>query len=525
MASNLAQPPGAVGRSREPAGRRVLYAVLLVAAGGAIVANEGFRGWMTQRWSAVLTGAAVAVLVGVAVSIVAQWPKMRQVPAKGAAIVAVGLSLIGLFLASVIVMPSRWQLVTLRSVVLVVLIVFPTLMWWLFLSSKRESLLNEFLSDLRRLGLLDLRPDGHETEAMRNTRVSSYLQKFEASYGTLRPQVHHDVHSGHIRPYTSNDERASDQQPLATAAVPIYFNSVVLAVGWLVTLPPIETFPATPPTPSEPRWLLAFAPNVTAVTAAFMGAYFFSIQMLFRRYVRGDLRGSAYIAVTVRVVLAVVGIWTLQAVATALSWKQGYELILAGFAVGVFPFVAWQIIRAAACRMFRTQLPTLDSRLPLDNLDGITVWHQARLEEEDVENVPNMATVDVVDLLVNTRFPAGRIVDWVDQALLLTALGPADGTFLEPAPSHAGQAGNFRQELAQYGIRTASALVEAAGQHARRTPWTSTDLHKDRRARALARSVSTSGNLPLILSWRRGRPVAPGGAAARVSAGPALDAG
>jgi hypothetical protein len=43
------------------------------------------------------------------------------------------------------------------------------------------------------------------------------------------------------------------------------------------------------------------------------------------------------------------------------------------------------------------------SRLPLSDLDGLTVWHEARLEEEDIENIPNMANADLVELLLNTR--------------------------------------------------------------------------------------------------------------------------
>lgn len=496
MASNSLSAPRRIGSSRDPALRNAVHAVLLLLALCAVSANEALRGWVSQHWSLLLTGTAVALVVGVAVSIMMAWPKARWMSAKGSAIVVAGLTLIALFLASVIVMPTRWQLVTLRSVVLVVLIVFPTLMWWLFLASKRASLLNEFLSDLGRLGLLEPADSAAlESPEMQQTRIRSYLQKFEGSYGTLRPAVYKDVLSGHPRPYTSDDQ-ASSQQPLVTAAVPIYFNIVVLAVGWLVTLPPLENYPQSQ---TQPRWLLALAPNVTPATAAFMGAYFFSIQMLFRRYVRGDLRGSAYIAVSLRVILAMLGVWTIQAVATTMGLAPN-QLVVVGFAVGVFPFVAWQIIRAWASRVFKGPLPTLDSRLPLDNLDGVTVWHQARLEEEDVENVPNMATVDVVALLVNTRFPATRIVDWVDQALLLTALGPNDAKFVEQKPGSRPDL-NLRQELALYGIRTASSLVQAAGPGVDETPWRgNADL--ELRARSVAKAVTTTSNLPLVLTWR-----------------------
>ena len=60
---------------------------------------------------------------------------------------------------------------------------------------------------------------------------------------------------------------------------------------------------------------------------------------------------------------------------------------------------------------------------PLNKLDGLTVWHETRLEEEDVENVPNMASVDIVELMLYTQIPMERLVSWIDQAILLTVLG------------------------------------------------------------------------------------------------------
>ena len=130
------------------------------------------------------------------------------------------------------------------------------------------------------------------------------------------------------------------------------------------------------------------------------------------------------------------------------------HMLLLGFAVGVFPMVAWQIIRSIMSKIFRYALPSLESQLALNRLDGLTVWHEARLEEEDIENVPNMATADIVSLLISTRLPADRIVDWVDQAILLTYLGPdqASNSDLNSA----------RNTLACHGVRTASALLSTA---------------------------------------------------------------
>jgi hypothetical protein len=115
------------------------------------------------------------------------------------------------------------------------------------------------------------------------------------------------------------------------------------------------------------------------------------------------------------------------------------------------------------------------------------VWHETRLEEEDIENVPNMATANFVDLMLNTRVPADRIIDWVDQAILYTHLG-------------ADAAGDQRREaLRKCGIRTASAYVKVAE-----------DLHtlgelKDatkEQVELVSKALETNPNLRLVQRWR-----------------------
>src|SRR6266496_1095048 len=152
--------------------------------------------------------------------------------------------------------------------------------------------------------------------------------------------------------------------------------------------------------------------------------------MLFRRYVREDLRKAAYLAVSLRIVLAVIGTWAAIAAMKAIWEGVGKEwLLVVGFVIGVFPRIAWQFVQGAWKALMQKSglsaaLPSMESRMPVSNLDGLTVWHEARLEEEDIENIPNMATAEIVDLMLRTRFPPDRIIDWVDQAILLTHLGP-----------------------------------------------------------------------------------------------------
>lgn len=484
-------PPG---RRRTPWVR--VGAVLAWSVAGVAIANDSSRGWLLDHasWA---TGAGVAVLGIIAVALLPAWVRGSNMSARAALLIAVGIPLVMVAFYGVFFrMPPEGQLITLRVVTLVVLVITPVLMWWLFLNNQRASLLNEFLANLHRLGLLDPLPEGvnAESRAAREVRVSSYLQRFEGTYGRLPKEIHRDVARGRCRAYST--EQLRDQAPLATAAVPVFLAVLVLAVGWLLVLPPLDLHPEDP---TQPRWLLALSPNPTPVTFAFLGAYFFAIQMLFRRYLRADLRGSAYIAVVMRVLLAMIGVWVITGVVEATGWQTQSQLLLLGFVIGVFPTVAWQVVTRLVSKKFLEVVPSLESRLPLNRLDGLTVWHESRLVEEDIENVQNMATADIVDLLVNTKIPAGRIVDWVDQAILLVQLGPDEADNKNRDSS--------RRRLARHGIRTASGLLKAAGDKnpgPEAAAFASVLVDDEQRPAvpSLLSASHTCSNLSCVLRWR-----------------------
>ena len=455
--------------------------------------NDGSRSWIRHNlaWFAPVAAAVVAVAI---VALLGLWAKTKSSTLRAAVFLLVVFPAAALGTAGIFWMPTAGQLVTMRAVVLCVLVFTPALMWWLFIATQRASLLNEFIANLDRLGLLGkANRDASEGDSARETRIISYLQKFEATYGGLPERIRDDVVDGTFRSYSSDEAR--DRTSLTATAVPVTLTLITLLVGWILVLPPVDTFPIDATT--NPRWLLALSPNATPVTFAFLGAYFFSMQMLFRRYVRGDLRGSAYVAVVLRVVLAVVGIWILQGIGEETGWTSKSQLLMIGFVIGVFPVVVWQVISGAASRAFNFALPSLQSRLPLNELDGLTVWHESRLEEEDVENVQNMATADIVDLLVNTRIPVPRLIDWIDQAILLTQLGP-EGDDKESS---------IRHKLARHGIRTASALLETAST---KKPGSETsafykivvDDAGTPAIPSILASIRTNDNLVQVLRWR-----------------------
>src|SRR5207237_9831543 len=94
--------------------------------------------------------------------------------------------------------------------------------------------------------------------------------------------------------------------------------------------------------------------------------------------------------------------------------------------------------------------------------------------EEGVDDMQTLTTMTLVDVILHTRVPAGRLVDWLDQAFLLTHLEPVDRDELDQlrrpdrqadqtaaagrAPLSGAQA---RLNLRRVGIRTATDLLKA----------------------------------------------------------------
>jgi hypothetical protein len=385
------------------------------------LSNQTSRIFIFRWWWAILLPTAV---VGTVLAIPPIRKRLQKKPIFRAGLFIFGvIPLLLALIGSVTVLPQRYQFIALRSVILVTVCLLPAVMWFLFIAARKASLLNGFLANLYRLGLITPAPRSSSAspaaDPAHDQRLMSYLQKFESVYGRLPQSVRDSVLKKGISPYKASDVTSPIGQ--STTTIPVMLSTILIALGWLVTLPPAQV-PHTVTDASS--WARAIEPTATPVTLAFLGAYFFSLQMLFRRYVRNDLGGSAYVAVSMRIVLAVIGTWVVMVASLQLGLATKGQLLVIGFVIGVFPQVAWQIIQTAFSKTISfIHLKSMESDLPLSDLDGLTVWHEARLEEEDIENIPNMATTDLVELFINTRFPPERIIDWVDQAILYTQLG------------------------------------------------------------------------------------------------------
>jgi hypothetical protein len=165
--------------------------------------------------------------------------------------------------------------------------------------------------------------------------------------------------------------------------------------------------------------------NTHPVVFGFLGAFFWALGTLFHRYIRGDLKAAVFINVTVRIWTVIVLTLVLTTVWTGYDqfWKLFGDkseapkaLLAVCFMVGIFPEIGLELIK----KSFKGII-SVSSRneISLSKIQGLTIWDQGRLAEEGIDNVQNLATCDVVGLIVNTRLGVMSLLNWVDQAILI----------------------------------------------------------------------------------------------------------
>jgi hypothetical protein len=193
------------------------------------------------------------------------------------------------------------------------------------------------------------------------------------------------------------------------ARSPVIMATLLIAIGWIVVLLNDAHRSGGLPTFQE-----LFRPSPTPMTMGFLGAYFLSVQVTLRGYVRGDLKPKTYNVITVRILMAVILAWALQAL-----WGTNQAVLALSFVAGILPNTVLRRIRDLGGWRKTDAEDDLQVKSPLSQLDEVDVYERTRLEEEGITSVQALARHDLVDLILSSRIPVPRLIDWVDQAVLL----------------------------------------------------------------------------------------------------------
>jgi hypothetical protein len=268
--------------------------------------------------------------------------------------------------------------------------------------------------------------DTPEKVNRRLDRTNQYRLKFQDLFGDV-PRFEQPFKVGSLR---------------SAHRLQVVFATLLITLGWTFVVYPETIFdtsivPDFEPVnlPPVPRETFAFA---------FLGAYFYILQMLVRRYFQNDLKATAYLNATMRIIIVILLVWVIDPLLADSVSQAGRSAI--AFVIGVFPSVGWQLLQQFLIRKpIGLVVDSLEPKHKLGDLDGLNIWYESRLLEVGVEDMQNLTTTDIVDLLLNTRIPLDRIVDWIDQAFLYVRV--------EDEAS--------RDLLRSYGVRTATDLEDA----------------------------------------------------------------
>jgi len=362
-----------------------------------------------------------------------------------------------------VLLQQHSRIFLLKVAVIVLLASLPGLLYVQFVRFKGKSLYDEYVINLFRLGIDRYRnlpaPPKHTSyyqiwqadhkKLDRPGKDNLYRFKFETVYGPR------SVSTRGLIADAVEEEGDGVRQAGSPGVIPVLLATVMLCVGWQMVLQPelLRSFDLLGGLPFSGKPQLP----EEALRYGFIGAYWFIIQDLLRRYLRRDLRATVYVSASVRLIIValVVPVIALIPLPPSGQPNMGTVLNVVAFLIGIFPQFGLRLLYvwAQQVRLGR-HLPRLDSAYPLEHLDGMSMWYQARLLEEGVEDMRALATANLVDLLVGARLPISSLMGWIDQSLLCLLLPettPKDST----SPPTSAPA---RMGLRALGIKTATAL-------------------------------------------------------------------
>lgn len=380
--------------------------------------------------------------------------------------------------------------------VIVYFSLLPAFLYLQFISVRGPTLWEEFTENLYRLRLDDAASLPRPAPHSRYHRVWSAAQSTDRTTGMTRT-LYQKKFEGVFGTVPADDKARSVLQTEKLA--PVIMATILFSVAWVIVVMPSPLFELSPfgRTPGATESPLL---PVETLRFGFLGAYFYAVQMLVRRYFQNDLKASAYLNATMRIVIVALLTWTVDL--GLHNEPQSYRSSLA-FVIGVFPDVGWNALQALVKMPLRPLVRSLRQLYPLSDLDGLNVWYEARLLEEGVEDMQNLATCNLVDVMLNTRIPVERLIDWVDQSILYLHLG-------KPAQDNAEGA---REQLRRYGIRTATDLEDAfqpmpnsgdeAGRIAKLERLLTASNDEPSVLRTILASLQREPNVSYVRAWRR----------------------
>lgn len=182
--------------------------------------------------------------------------------------------------------------------------------------------------------------------------------------------------------------------------------------------------PATPPAgggqtpPLDSNTSGGYSDAILGLVFAGYGAYVWAVQILVGRINSGSVTGRFLVRLSLQCAAALVIGAVAGQTRLALALGSPNQALFFYFIVGLFPGWARTALRRRASAIL-TPDETGCGTLPLCLVDGLDEDIADRLWEQGMNDVQHLATADPVDLMLRTNYSPKRVLDWIDQAILI----------------------------------------------------------------------------------------------------------